>query len=56
MADLEAKVAKLDAELADPSLYAQGQSRANDLGKQQAQLRADLERAEADLLALYDAA
>jgi ATP-binding cassette subfamily F protein 3 len=54
VAELEAKIAQLDAQLADPKAYADG--RATDLGKQQSKLRNDLERAEADLLALYDAA
>ena len=54
VADLEAKIAQIDAQLADPKAYADG--RATELGKQQSQLRGDLERAEADLLALYDAA
>lgn len=54
VAELEAKIAQLDAQLADPKVYADG--RATDLGKQQSKLRNDLERAEADLLALYDAA
>ncbi|KGQ18826.1 Glutathione-regulated potassium-efflux system ATP-binding protein [Lysobacter dokdonensis DS-58] len=54
VAELEAKIAQLDAQLADPKVYADG--RANELGKQQSRLRGDLERAEADLLALYDAA
>jgi ATP-binding cassette subfamily F protein 3 len=54
VADLEAQIARIDAELADPKAYTDG--RAGDLGKQQAKLRGDLERAEADLLSLYDAA
>ena len=54
VAELEAKIAQIDAQLADPKAYADG--RGTDLGKQQAKLRSELERAEADLLALYDAA
>jgi ATP-binding cassette subfamily F protein 3 len=53
VADLEAKLAKIDSALADPTVYAQ-QGKAAELGREQTQLRADLERAEADLLALYD--
>lgn len=52
--DLEAQLAALDAALADPALYADGGVRAADLGKQQAALRAALETAEAELLALYE--
>jgi len=46
----------IEAELAEPTLYADGGARATQLGKEQADLRAQLENAELDLLALYEAA
>ena len=55
VADLEAQIAELDARLADPTVYAD-KAKAADLGRRQAQLRESLERAEADLLALYETA
>jgi len=55
MADLETRIAAIDGELAAPALYADGGARASELGRQQAQLRAELETVEADLLALYEA-
>ncbi|MGQ4584554.1 ATP-binding cassette domain-containing protein [Lysobacter sp. F60174L2] len=62
LAKLEARVEELteqrtaiEAQLADPSIYADGGARVADLGKQQAQLGAELEQAEAELLALYEA-
>jgi len=54
VADLEAKIATIDGELADPALYAQGSTRANELGRQQQRLRDELEEAEAQLLVLYE--
>ena len=56
VADLEARLAKMEAELADPALYAGDGARAAEATRQQATLRAELERTEAELLALYDAA
>ena len=55
VADLEKQIAALDASLADPKVYAE-KARAADLGRRQTELRAELARAEADLLALYEAA
>jgi ATP-binding cassette subfamily F protein 3 len=55
VADLETQVAAVDAALADPAAYADP-AKVADLGRRQAQLRAELERAESDLLALYDTA
>ncbi|BCT91726.1 ABC transporter ATP-binding protein [Lysobacter helvus] len=55
VADLESRIATLDSSLADPKVYADA-AKAADLGRQQAQLREDLARAEADLLALYETA
>jgi ATP-binding cassette subfamily F protein 3 len=52
---LEAQLAALDAELADPATYADGGARGVELGRQQAELRAELDQAEAELLALYEA-
>ena len=56
VATLEAQLAAIEAELAAPTLYADGGARAAELGKQQTSVRAELERAEAELLALYEAA
>ena len=55
VADLEKQIAALDASLADPKVYAE-KAKAADLGRRQTELRAELARAEADLLALYEAA
>ncbi|MCA1713882.1 MAG: ATP-binding cassette domain-containing protein, partial [Gammaproteobacteria bacterium] len=54
--ELEAQLARIQVALADPALYADGGARAADLGKQQAGLRLQLEAAETELLALYEAA
>ena len=43
------------AELADPSMYADGGKRAAKLGEQQEALRVQLVAAESELLALYEA-
>src|SRR4249919_59488 len=56
VAELESRIAALEGELAEPSLYADGGARATQLGREQAELRAQLENAELDLLALYEAA
>jgi len=53
VADLETRIAALETELAAPALYADGGTRAATLGKQQADLRTELETAELELLALY---
>jgi ATP-binding cassette, subfamily F, member 3 len=56
VAELESRIATIEAELAEPSLYADGGARATLLGKEQTELRTQLETAELDLLALYEAA
>ena len=53
VARLEAKLADCEAQMADPALYADA-GKVADLGRQQLQLRGELEVAEAELLALYD--
>jgi ATP-binding cassette subfamily F protein 3 len=55
VAELEAKIAEIDAALADPAVYAE-KTKVAELGRRQADLRSELERAEADLLALYETA
>ena len=55
MEELAAQRAAIEKQLADPSVYADGGARASELGKQQAQLGTELEQAEAELLALYEA-
>ena len=55
VAELEARMQGLQAELADPSLYADGGKRAATLGQQQEALRVQLAAAESELLALYEA-
>ncbi len=55
VADLEARIAVLATQLVDPGLYADGGTRAASLGKQQGDLSAELENAELELLALYEA-
>jgi len=54
--DIESRIAAIDAALAAPDAYADGGARATELARQQAELCAQLQAAEADLLALYDAA
>jgi ATP-binding cassette subfamily F protein 3 len=54
--ELETRIAAIDQALAAPDAYADGGVRAAELGREQAELRAQLDAAEADLLALYDAA
>ena len=49
---LEAQLADCQAQLADPAVYADA-GRVADLGRSQLQLRAELEQAESQLLALY---
>lgn len=53
VARLEAKLAECAAQLADPAVYSDA-CKVADLGRQQMQLRGELDEAEADLLALYD--
>ncbi len=52
VARLESKLAECEAQLADPAVYADP-GRLADLGRTQLQLRAELDAAEAELLALY---
>jgi len=52
---LERELAGIDAQQADPGLYAAGGERIAELGRQQAKLRDDLARAEQDLLEIYEA-
>lgn len=54
VARLEGKLAECEAQLADPAVYADP-GRLADLGRTQLQLRAELDAAEAELLALYEA-
>jgi ATP-binding cassette subfamily F protein 3 len=53
--ELETALARIEAELSDASAYADGGTRAGELGKRQVELRSQLEAAEATLLALYEA-
>ena len=52
VARLEEKLAECEAQMADPAAYADA-GRAADLGRTQMQLRAELDEAEGELLALY---
>ena len=54
--ELEKRIADIEGALAAPGAYADGGVRAAELGREQAELRTRLQAAEADLLALYDAA
>ena len=54
VARLEGKLAECDAAMADPAVYADA-GKVADLGRTQLQLRQELETAEAELLALYEA-
>ena len=53
VARLETKLAECEALMADPAVYVDA-GKVADLGRQQMQLRGELEQAEAELLALYD--
>ncbi|MFN7184020.1 MAG: ABC-F family ATP-binding cassette domain-containing protein [Thermomonas haemolytica] len=55
VARLEGKLAECEAAMADPAIYADA-GKVADLGRTQLQLRAELEAAEAELLALYEGA
>ncbi len=55
VARLEEKLAECEARLGDPATYADAGAIA-DLGRQQMQLRGELDQAESELLRLYDAA
>ena len=52
--ELEARLAQIETELADPAAWNDGGKRAADLGREQQTLRGQLETAEAELLALYE--
>ena len=52
VARLEEKLADCEAQMADPAVYADA-GKVADIGRQQMQLRAELDEAEAELLALY---
>jgi ATP-binding cassette subfamily F protein 3 len=54
VARLEGKLAECDAAMADPAVYADA-GKVADLERTQLQLRQELETAEAELLALYEA-
>ncbi len=53
VASLEAKLAECEAQMANPTIYADA-GKVADIGRQQLQLRQELEAAETELLALYD--
>ena len=53
VARLEGKLAECEVQMADPAVYADA-GKVADLGRQQLQLRTELDAAEAELLALYD--
>jgi ATP-binding cassette subfamily F protein 3 len=54
VAELESSIAMLETQLSGSDLYADGGMRAATLGKQQGELRIQLENAEMELLALYE--
>jgi ATP-binding cassette, subfamily F, member 3 len=54
VADIEARMAAIEHELADPTVYLEGGQRAADLGREQQALRGQLDEAETELLALYE--
>ena len=54
IAELEAKLAALETEMADPSAYANGGTRVAEIGREQQQLRDALAKAEAEWTALYE--
>ncbi|QWF16002.1 ABC-F family ATP-binding cassette domain-containing protein [Lysobacter capsici] len=56
MAELESKLHTLDMDLADPTKYAGGGDNAAELAKQREKVAAELVKAEAEWMALYDAA
>jgi ATP-binding cassette, subfamily F, member 3 len=56
VASLEASLARVDVELANPDVYADGGARGAQLAREQQRLRTELEAAESELLALYEAA
>ncbi|WP_425571090.1 ABC transporter C-terminal domain-containing protein [Pseudoluteimonas lycopersici] len=54
VARLEEKLAECEAQMTDPAVYADA-GRVADLGRTQMQIRSELEEAEGELLALYEA-
>jgi ATP-binding cassette, subfamily F, member 3 len=56
VAMLESSLARLEGELANPAVYADGGGRGAQIAREQTRLRSELEAAESELLALYDAA
>jgi len=56
VAEIETRLAQIETELAAPEAYLDGGKRATELGREQQALRAQLEAAEVELLALYDGA
>ncbi|MDQ3204976.1 MAG: ABC transporter ATP-binding protein, partial [Pseudomonadota bacterium] len=56
VAELESKLHTLDMDLADPDRYAGGRDNAAELAAQREAVAAKLAQAEAECLALYDAA
>jgi len=56
VAELESKLHTLDMDLADPTKYAGGGDNAAELAKQREKVAAELAKAEAEWMALYDAA
>ncbi len=54
VAQIEARLAAIEIELADPAAYLDSGKRAADLGREQQTLRTQLEAAEVELLALYE--
>ncbi|MGN7920223.1 ABC-F family ATP-binding cassette domain-containing protein [Lysobacter antibioticus] len=56
VAELESKLHTLDMDLADPTKYAGGGDNAGELAKQREKVAAELAKAEAEWMALYDAA
>jgi len=54
VAELEAKLADIETALGDAAVWTDGGKRAADLGREQQSLRAELDKAETELLALYD--
>ena len=54
VAELEGKLAGLEAEMVDPSAYANGGTRLAEIGREQQQLRDALANAEAEWAALYE--
>jgi ATP-binding cassette subfamily F protein 3 len=56
VAELESKLHAIDMDLADPDVYADGGTNANELSRRRDSLAVELSAAEEDLLALYETA